>query len=54
MNVLRIAVAVFFILGGLGGLVSGVRKGQLFDIAFGLALLGVAYALWPRKSRSRT
>ncbi|MDX6238707.1 MAG: hypothetical protein QOG10_3522 [Kribbellaceae bacterium] len=54
MTVLRIAVAVLFVLFGLGGLVSGARKGQVFDFVVAAALFGIAYAAWPRKRSSQT
>jgi hypothetical protein len=53
VNVVRIALAVFFILAGLGGLVSGARHGQAFDFVVAAGLFAIAYALWPKRSRSR-
>jgi hypothetical protein len=52
MIVLRTLLAVFFVLAGLGGIVSAVRKGQLFDLVVAVAMFGIAVALWPRKRQS--
>jgi hypothetical protein len=53
MNVLRIAGAIFLLIAGLGGLVSGARKGQAFDFVVAAALFGIAYAIWPKRPRSQ-
>jgi hypothetical protein len=51
MTVLRTLLAVFFVLAGLGAIVSAVRKGNLFDLVVAVALFGLAVAVWPRRSR---
>lgn len=53
MTVLRMLLAVFFVLAGLGGIVSAVRRGNLFDLVVAVALFAIAAALWPRRHRSR-
>ena len=53
MIMLRMLLAVFFVLAGLGGIVSAVRKGQLFDLVVAVAMFAIAAALWPRKRQSR-
>ncbi len=52
MTVLRTLLAVFFVLAGLGAIVSAVRRGNLFDLVAAVALLAIAAALWPRRQRS--
>ncbi|MET9312985.1 hypothetical protein ABZX12_14235 [Kribbella sp. NPDC003505] len=53
MTVLRTLLAVFFVLAGLGGVVSAVRQGELFDLVVAVALFATAIALWPRKHQSQ-
>lgn len=53
MAVSRVVLAVFFVIAGLGGLISGARRGQPFDFVVAAALIAVAIALWPRKKRRR-
>lgn len=52
MAVMRTLLAVFFGLAGLGGVVSAVRQGELFDLVVAVALFATAIALWPRKHQS--
>jgi hypothetical protein len=52
MTVLRTFLAVFFVLAGLGSVVSAVRQGELFDLVVAVALFAIAIALWPRKRQS--
>ena len=53
MTVLRTLLATFFVLAGLGGIVSAVRRGNLFDLVAAVALFAIAAALWPRRHQSR-
>jgi hypothetical protein len=53
MTVVRTFLAVFFVLAGLGGIVSAIRRGDLFVLVVAMALLGLAVAVWPRTGRSR-
>jgi hypothetical protein len=53
MIVLRTVLAAFFVLAGLGGIVSAVRRGNLLDLVAAVALFAIAVALWPRRDRSR-
>ncbi|TDW89958.1 hypothetical protein EV137_3763 [Kribbella pratensis] len=53
MTVLRMLLAVFFVLAGLGGIVSAVRRGNLVDLVGAVLLFAVGAALWPGRDRSR-
>ncbi|WP_165549656.1 hypothetical protein [Kribbella speibonae] len=52
MTVLRMLLATFFVLAGLGSTVSAVRRGNLYDLVAAVALFAIAIALWPRRDRS--